>query len=97
MWQISSDPVYQIIGTATADMMAIVPTIKKIFKDPDSESSSAFFSGSVAALIGMLGIGHWDLVLILYPLYLYSINLITAIIIVSAKKVKKSIKLKENI
>jgi hypothetical protein len=88
VWQISSDPVYQILGTVTADALALVPTIKKTLDDPDNESSIAFFSAALASLLGVISVGHWNLVLIMYPIYLYTVNLITAVTIVSAKYVK---------
>ncbi len=87
-WQINSNPIYQIIGVVAADMLALIPTIKSVLESPEDESSTAFFSAAIASLLGLISIGSWNLSLILYPLYLYSINLITAVVIVSAKQVK---------
>lgn len=90
IWQISSDRLYQILDTVTADALALVPTIKKVLDDPESESSIAFFSAAVASLLGAISVGHWNLVLIMYPIYLYTVNLITAVTVVSAKYVSRN-------
>lgn len=85
VWQMSSDPVYQIIGTVSADAMALIPTIKHALEKPEQESSSAFISAAIASLLGVMSVGNWNLVLISYPLYLYTINLITALVITISK------------
>ncbi len=81
LWQLSHTPFWQIAGAVVADMVAVVPTIRKSLQDPLGDSPITFAASALAALLGVLSVGRWDVVLILYPLYLYSINFLTAVVI----------------
>ncbi len=81
VWQLSNDPIWQMLGTLTADMIAVVPTIKKSLDDPLSDSPTTFIASSLAALMGIFSVGQWDVVLLFYPVYLYTANFLTAVVI----------------
>lgn len=81
VWQTSNDPIWQLIGVLTADMIAIVPTIKKSLDDPLSENPTTFFASSFAALLGIFSVGEWNVVLLFYPVYLYTANFLTAVVV----------------
>ena len=89
LWLVTSNPLMQLVGVMLADMVAIVPTVRKTLEQPFEESATTFGASSVAALLGVLSVDTWDTILIAYPLYLYTANLITAIVIVTAQKVAR--------
>lgn len=81
VWQMSHNPLWQMIGTLTADMIAVVPTIKKSLEDPMSDSPTTFIASSIAALIGIFSVGEWNVILLFYPVYLYTANFLVAVVI----------------
>lgn len=81
IWQTSHSPVWQMIGTLTADMVAIVPTLKKSLEDPMNDSPVIFATGSIAALLGVFSVGEWNIILLFYPAHLYTANFLTAVVI----------------
>lgn len=81
LWQTSSLPLLGIVGALTADAVALLPTILKALKDPNSESASTFGFSSLAAMCGVLAVGEWNGVLLFYPVYLFIANFVTAIVI----------------
>lgn len=87
VWLFSSLPFWQLLGLIVADVVAVFPTIAKVIREPQSESATTFWASSVAAFFGILSVGVWDPVLIIYPLYLYTANLVTAVVITAAQKV----------
>ena len=89
LWQLTDNPGLQIIGVVTADMLALIPTIKKALDDPEGDSSITFFFSAAAALMAITSIKDFNFILVFYPFYLYSINLITGVVISSAKYVSR--------
>jgi len=85
VWQLSHNPVWQMIGTLTADMVAIVPTVKKSLENPMDDSPTIFIAGSLAALLGIFSVGEWNIILLFYPVYLYTANFLTAVVIGSGR------------
>jgi len=81
VWHLSNNPLWQMVGTLTADMIAIVPTIKKSLEDPLSESPSTFIGSTVASLLGIFSVGQWNVILLFYPVYLYTANFLTSVVI----------------
>ena len=84
-WQLSKLPLLAILAAILADACGVAPTMIKSLRDPHSEQPLAYFSSALATLFGFLAVGRWDWVLLLYPAYLWSVNLITGTIIVAGQ------------
>jgi hypothetical protein len=90
IWQTSSLPVFVIFGVLLADVMALIPTVVKTLRDPLSESASTFLAGTIAALMGVVAVGEWNLMLLFYPFYLFLANFVLAmVILVGQHEVKR--------
>ena len=81
LWGISSIALFALWGVLLADMVALVPTLVKALHDPFSVGASTFVCSSVAALLGLVSVGEWNLTLLFYPAYLFLANGMTALTI----------------
>ena len=59
---------YLVIGI---DAIGTYLTIDKAYKDPMSETASAWLFSSVAGIFSMLSVGSFNIVLLSYPFYLF--------------------------
>ena len=59
LWLSTNTPNVAILFSILADAAAAVPTVIKSFNDPDSESSTAFVTSIIAALLTLLTIHEW--------------------------------------
>lgn len=81
LWLFSGSPLFQLVGALSADMIAVVPTIKKSLDDPMSDNPTTFAASAIASLLGIFSVGRWDITLLIYPIYLYTANFLTAVVI----------------
>jgi hypothetical protein len=77
-WQASDRTILVFAGTLTADVMGLLPTLKKSLQDPTSERASVYVCSSLASAMGFIAVGVWDWSLMFYPLYLFLVNGIVA-------------------
>ena len=59
LWILTGKGLVAIILSTVADFFAAMPTIKKSYQEPDSESGWPYLMGSVAAIITLLTIEVW--------------------------------------
>jgi hypothetical protein len=85
-WSASSEPVVATLGVVVADLAAVVMMLPKTWRDPDSETPSAFLMAGVAGLLGMAAVGAFDPSLLLYPAYFALANLGTAALIMLRRR-----------
>lgn len=86
LWLITKTGTIAIILSILADGMAAVPTIKKAYKEPQSESYNVFLLGSISALITLLTIKTWDFAHYAFPLYIFAVCLLLVILILPRQK-----------
>lgn len=75
LWQITNQPLLAIGLAALADFLASVPTLVKSYKDPRSEEPTQFFIIAIAALLGVLSTSIFDPANLVFPAYLFCINI----------------------
>ena len=59
--------------------MGFIPTYKKAYLKPKSESRLAWIISSAATLLNLLAVNSWQLNIALYPVYLFVFN--TAVLV----------------
>jgi len=74
LWGVVREPIAAIILVVAADLIAAIPTIIKVYKDPSSEIPIAWFLVTIAAALGIAASTEWDMVHILYPTYFIGIS-----------------------
>lgn len=85
LWYIFDQPILAIVLTVFIDVCAVVPTLRKSFIDPESETLSTWIIVGTGAILGTIAVGKLDITLLIYPLYLAIANLAVAGAIVLGK------------
>lgn len=80
-WQTTSDPLVGLYFGIAADFMGTVPTLIKTWKLPKSEEPIFYILDSMAGGFNMLALSGWTIGDFSYPLYLFLINALIAILI----------------
>lgn len=75
-WAITRHGTIAIAFSILADFIAGIPTIKKAYTHPHTESASAFLGGWCNALIALLTITAWTFDNFGFPLYILTVNTI---------------------
>jgi len=70
LWKITNNPLLAIIFSILADFFAALPLIIKIYKFPETETISAYFTWLISALSAFLVIKNWEIEEYLFPAYL---------------------------
>lgn len=70
LWQITDEPNLAILMGIFADGLAALPTVVKAYKEPETESYSAYLGALIANIITLLTITVWEFQYYAFPLYL---------------------------
>lgn len=85
----AGNPTLAIFLAIAADLAAGIPTIKKSWSHPESESVAAYLGAGIAATLTLLSITHWSSDEAGFPLYLLTITAIETSLIVVKPKILK--------
>lgn len=89
LWIITKNPLTALILSVLADFIVSLPTVKKSFSNPMSETPSAFFMFALAAFLGLISTTKFDVANLLFPTYLFAINIIIAGLSLRGRLIKK--------
>lgn len=67
---LARQPIIALSGVVLADISGMILTVRKTYKDPDSETTITWLFVGTSALLGALSVGKWQLGLLIYPVYL---------------------------
>jgi hypothetical protein len=70
-----------ILFSIVADGLAGIPTLIKAYREPESETAFAYFTGVINAGITLMTITLWNFEHFAFPLYLVIVNLLLTILI----------------
>lgn len=90
LWQTLDRPILALAVTIFIDFCGVVPTLRKSFADPNSETLSTWLIVGTGAVFGIFAVGNWNITLLAYPMYLALANLGVAAAI-GLGKLRKSI------
>lgn len=90
LWTLTKDATYALLLTIIVDGTGAVLTILKAYENPASETLSTWLLDGIAGLFAMFAVGSWDFVLLVYPFYIFIINLAVAAAIIVGKRSTKS-------
>lgn len=76
MWLIVDMPVYAVLLAAIADFFAAIPTIKKSWTNPESETGIAYVMSLLSVLIILPTIKVFDIQNTAFQIYLLAVNII---------------------
>ena len=75
LWLITANDTVALASFIVADLLAGLPTIVKAWKQPETESSSAFITGSLASLITLATVTTWTSAQVAFPTFVLIMNL----------------------
>lgn len=91
LWWRSGSPLVALVMNIAMDMLGAVPTITKIYDDPNSEDLTFWVMSFTSAVLNLLAIENFDRALIIFPLYLFLLNTLVLILLTRPKwsRIKK--------
>ena len=69
-WQVTGNGNVAIAFSLLADLLAVVPTIRKAYVMPHTETAMAYLCSGISAVITMLTITDWDFATASFPVYI---------------------------
>ncbi len=74
LWWILGTPLASIIANTIVATLAFIPTFKKAYVDPASETKITWSLCTLSSFIGILSVGKLDYVLLVYPVYSFLVQ-----------------------
>jgi len=75
LWYFTENAAYALAITISISLLGGLATALKAYYDPDSETLSTWVISFIASACAMFSVGRVDLVLLAYPLYLFTLYL----------------------
>lgn len=85
LWYITKNPDLAIILAIVSDTFAAIPTLKKVWKHPETESHWPFTIGILSSLTVFAAAYTWSFSELVFPIYLIFINLLVSVSIFTKK------------
>ncbi len=86
LWYLTKEATYALIFVILVDSIGTMLTAIKAYKDPESETLSTWIMSGTSGIFGMLAVGKFDLILLLYPFYIMLANYVIVTIILLGKR-----------
>jgi hypothetical protein len=74
LWLVFRDPLVALIASIVTDAFGAVPTIRKVWEDPTSESRTAWSWTVVACIVNFGAVETWSIASAMYLSYLLAVN-----------------------
>lgn len=74
LWLVVDLPVLAVVLAATGDGFAALPTLRKSWRHPDTETGITYAVAIVAMLLVFPSITVWNLESVVFPMYLLAVN-----------------------
>lgn len=81
LWQTTQQPSIAILFAILSDGLAAVPTLKKSWTNPETETPIAYIGGAIAPASSFLVIQTWAFSEVAFPAYLFAISFTIALTI----------------
>lgn len=86
LWYFTREAGYALIFVILVDSIGTFLTLIKSYKDPESETLITWVMSGTSAIFGMLAVGSFNLILLIYPLYLVLANYVIVVAILLGRK-----------
>ncbi len=87
LWFIFDSALIALVINLAIDTSGALPTIRKVYLDPDSEDKLSWFLFCTGSGLNLLAINEWSFVIASYPLYLFiGSSVITSLIFFKRRK-----------
>ncbi len=82
-WIVTDNPLWSVILISIIDMCAIIPTLRKTYNEPSSESLQAWILAFARGIFQLSALGVYSVTTVLYPLEVLSADTILISIILA--------------
>jgi hypothetical protein len=90
MWPFANQPVISVIILAATDMLSFIPTIRKSWNKPHTETLSSYWMNTFRFSLGLFALKNYTIVTTLYPLtWLIANGLFSIFLMVRRRQVAK--------
>lgn len=89
LWFFTKDSTIALIITILVGSTGSFLTVVKSYEDPESETISTWLLVSVAGIFSALSVGRWNLILLIYPTYIFLTNIAVVSAILLGKNRKE--------
>jgi hypothetical protein len=89
LWVVTMEPVLSIVLSIASDAIASIPTLKKAYRNPETESVWPFITGIFNAATALVVAMTWSFTEISFPIYLLAINILLVLVVHRIKPRKK--------
>ena len=86
IWIFTKDPLYSVILITVIDFVGFIPTYRKSFAEPNTETLSTYIINTVGDILTVLALSTYSLTTVLYPASLVITNLFLIIILKHKRK-----------
>jgi hypothetical protein len=86
LWYITKHASIALLITIFVDLTGTVLTVIKSYEDPESETLITWLGVSLAGLLAMISVGKFNLILLVYPFYIFSANFAVVVAMVIGKR-----------
>jgi len=87
LWLVADRPILSAVLLTTAETLAFIPTIRKSWRKPYSETLSSYVLNTLRFGLALLALRHYNLLTTLYPAVWAVGNGVFAIILITRRKV----------
>ncbi|MFA6463785.1 MAG: hypothetical protein WCV55_02165 [Candidatus Paceibacterota bacterium] len=86
IWIFMKDPFYSVILITLIDLVGFIPTYRKAYTEPKTETLSTYFLSSAADGFSLLALSAYSLTTVLYPASLVLTNFLLAIVLIYKRR-----------
>lgn len=86
IWLWASQPAVAIVMLVLTDGLAALPTIRKAWSSPETETSTAYFAALFGGIVALANVQHWTALQYAFPAYLVLINAVLVFAILRQAK-----------
>jgi hypothetical protein len=91
LWWVTKEPFTAIVFAIGSDALAGVPTVKKAWTNPKTESPWPYTMGVFGAFTSLAVVSTWTFSQYAFPIYLLAVNLLVVLVIYRPKSTKNRV------
>jgi hypothetical protein len=82
LWAVTDNPTYSVLLITIIDIFAFIPTVRKTWHDPASETLISYALAGIKYCIALIAIASYSLGTVIYPIALITMNIIMCSIMI---------------
>jgi hypothetical protein len=76
VWLAAEEPVTAFVMLVVTDGLAALPTIRKAWSHPETETSAAYYAAMFSGAAGLANVAEWTVLQYSFPIYLVAVNVV---------------------